>query len=265
VINGLSVLAIVPARGGSKGIPLKNLREVGGRSLVARVGDVVALVPEIDRTVVSTDHHGIAQHAIMTGMSVLWRPAHLAGDRIGDIAVLLHALNGIEKIEGWYYDIVVMLQPTSPLRTPEQVSATIRKLVDENWDAVWTVSETDSKAHPLKQLHVEGGLLDYYDQDGASIIARQELMPVYHRNGIAYAMTRDCILDQRSVMGRKTGAIVTEGHHVSIDTEWDLQIAELALRTSSPQAILRQKDGKDNRASGPSLGTPVDRLRAERV
>jgi CMP-N,N'-diacetyllegionaminic acid synthase len=265
VINGLSVLAIVPARGGSKGIPLKNLREVGGRSLVARVGDVVALVPEIDRTVVSTDHQGIAQHAIMTGMSVLWRPGHLAGDAVGDIAVLMHALSGIEKIEGWYYDVVVMLQPTSPLRTPEQVSATIRKLVDEKWDAVWTVSETDSKTHPLKQLHVEGGLLDYYDDNGADIIARQQLKPVYHRNGIAYAMTRECIMDQRSVMGRKTGAIVTEGHHVSIDTEWDLQIAELALRTSSPQAILRQKDGKDNRASGPSLGTPVDRLRAERV
>ncbi len=104
-----------------------------------------------------------------------------------------------------------------------------RMLVDGGWDSVWTVSPTDSKAHPLKQLTVTGGRLDYYDQGGAAILARQQLKPVYHRNGIAYAMTRECLLEQRSIKGKRSGALVVEGEHVSIDTEWDLALVEFLL------------------------------------
>jgi CMP-N,N'-diacetyllegionaminic acid synthase len=224
------ILAVVPARGGSKGIPLKNLREVGGRSLVARVGDVIRGVPEIDRAVVSTDHEGIANAAEEAGIAAPFRrPEPICGDHIGDIDVLTHALEATEAIDGQRYDIVLMLQPTSPLRTAADVSATIHALVTGGWDSVWTVSPTDSKAHPLKQLTVTGGSLDYYDQGGAAILARQQLKPVYHRNGIAYAMMRECLLEQRSIKGKRSGALVVEGEHVSIDTEWDLALVEFLL------------------------------------
>lgn len=231
MISGKSVLAVVPARGGSKGIRLKNLREVGGRPLVARVGDIVRAVPEVDRAVVSTDSADIARVAKEAGLDApSMRPADLSGDRIGDFDVLLHALKATELVDRRTYDMVVMLQPTSPLRTPAQVSATIRTLVDGNWDSVWTVSPTDSKSHPLKQLTVGGdGCLGYYDPDGERIIARQQLSPVYHRNGIAYAITRECLLDQGSIKGRRAGALVVEGDHVSIDTEWDIQLVEWIL------------------------------------
>lgn len=231
MIDGRSVLAVVPARGGSKGIPLKNLREVGGRSLVARVGDIIAAIPEIDRAVVSTDHEGIATAAEAAGIAAPFRrPEAISGDRIGDIDVLLQALEATEAVDGRRYDIVVMLQPTSPLRTAEQVAGTIRMLVNGGWDAVWTVSETDSKSHPLKQLTVgASGALGYYDETGANIIARQQLQPVYHRNGIAYAMTRDCLL-AGSIKGARTGAFVVKGDHVSIDTEWDLALVELLMK-----------------------------------
>lgn len=230
MIGQHAVLAVVPARGGSKGIPLKNLREVGGRSLVARVGDVVRRVPEIDRAVVSTDHPGIAQAAEAAGIGAPFlRPESLSGDSIGDFDVLLHALEATEAADGRRYEIVVMLQPTSPLRTAEQVSATIRMLAAGAWDSVWTVSETDSKAHPLKQLTVADGQLDYYDPKGAEIIARQQLQPVFHRNGIAYAMTRACLVEQRTIKGRRAGALVVIGSHVSIDTEEDLALAEWIL------------------------------------
>jgi CMP-N,N'-diacetyllegionaminic acid synthase len=225
------VLAVVPARGGSKGVPLKNLREVGGRSLVARVGDVVRQVPEIDRVVVSTEHEGIAKAAEQAGIAAPFRrPDPLCGDRVGDTDVLTHALEATEAIDGIRYDIIVMLQPTSPLRTPGDVSETIRQLVDGAWDSVWTVSETDSKAHPLKQLMVTGHTLKYYDPAGAKIVARQQLTPVYHRNGIAYAMTRACLLEQKSIKGRRTGALIIPGEHVSIDTEWDLALVDFILR-----------------------------------
>src|SRR5712691_4805436 len=180
MIAGRRVLAVVPARGGSKGIQLKNLREVGGRSLVARAGDVIRHVPEIDRAVVSTDHEGIAWAAEEAGIVAPFRrPELLCGDRIADLEVLTHALEATEAIDGQPYDIIVMLQPTSPLRMAADVSATIRMLVDGGWDAVWTVSQTETKAHPLKQLTISGGALDYYDPAGAEIVARQQLTPVY--------------------------------------------------------------------------------------
>jgi len=235
MIQNQSILTVVPARGGSKGVPLKNLRMVGGQSLVSRVSAVVAQVPEIDRAVVSTDHDGIAGAAEAAGLVAPFRrPESLAGDRIGDLEVLTHALQATEKLDGRKYDIVVMLQPTSPFRKPEQVSACIRMLVKGDWDAVWTVSPTDSKSHPLKQLNVgEEGALDLYDASGAQIIARQQLEPVYHRNGIAYAFTRECLLEQKTIRGKRTGALVTEEACVNIDTEWDLELAEFLLSRSS--------------------------------
>ncbi len=213
--------------------------------MVGLVGDVVRASPLdalIDRAVVSTDHDEIARVAEAHGLEAPFRrPESLSSDRIGDVDVLTHALEATEADDGAHYDIIVMLQPTSPLRRPEHVVATIEKLVDEGWDAVWTVSETDSKAHPLKQLILTGGeakaggkgepgeALGYYDPAGAQIIARQQLGPVYHRNGIAYALTRRCLLEHKSLMGPRTGALVLDGHFVSIDTEWDIALVEWIL------------------------------------
>jgi len=227
MIQDLRVLAVVPARGGSKGIPLKNLRKVEGRSLIERVGDAIRGVPEIDRAVVSTDHRGIAEAAQKAGIDApFYRPSEISGDVVSDFDVLIHALEATEAVDSCQYDIVVMLQPTSVLRIPEEVSATIRVLVDGQWDSVWTVSPTDSKAHPLKQLTVSGGMLAYYDSAGSRIVARQQLEPVYHRNGVAYAMTRACLVEQRKIMGARAGALVLERSHISIDTEWDFSLAE---------------------------------------
>ncbi len=223
------ILAVVPARGGSKGIPLKNLRVLGGQSLVARTGTIIAEIPEIDRAVVSTDHDAIAKEAESAGITAPFRrPETLAGDRIGDLEVLTHALETMEQLDQTQYDVIVMLQPTSPFRTAAQVTACIRMLVEGQWDAAWTVSPTDSKGHPLKQLIVgSDDSMELYDPAGAQIIARQQLEPVYHRNGIAYAFTRECLLEQKSIHGKRTGTLIIEEPCVNIDTEWDLQLAEI--------------------------------------
>jgi CMP-N-acetylneuraminic acid synthetase len=227
MINGQRILVVCPARGGSKGIPLKNLQPFLGVPLVARVGHLVAEIPGVDRAVVSTDSEAIAVVAKESGLEVpFFRPESLSGDRISDLEVLSHALVEMERLDGVNYDILVMLQPTSPLRRAEHVMDTIEMLINGDWDAVWTVSETDSKDHPLKQLTVSDGRLDYYDEGGKQIIARQQLVPVYHRNGVAYAIRRDCLLDQKSIKGERTGALVLEGNMVSIDTYWDLELAE---------------------------------------
>jgi CMP-N,N'-diacetyllegionaminic acid synthase len=229
MLDGRRVLAVVPARGGSKGIPLKNLRTIKGRSLIAWVAEVIRDVSEIDRAVISTDHTGIAAAAQEVGLAAPFlRPEALAGDFIGDVDVLNHALLATEGLDNTQYDVVVMLQPTSPLRRASEVSASIRKLVREGWDSVWTVSLTDSKAHPKKQLTITDGALNYYDPVGANLIARQQLQPVYHRNGVAYAFTRNCLIEQH-IKGNRAGALVIGGEHVSIDTEFDIELVEFFL------------------------------------
>lgn len=231
------ILAVCPARGGSKGIPLKNLAPFLGVPLVARVGQLVEEIPIIDRAVVSTDHPDIAEIAKKSGLDApFFRPPDLSGDRISDAPVLIHALEEMERLDNVRYDIVVMLQPTSPLRRPAHVIQAIEMLVSGEWDAVWTLSETDSKSHPLKQLTLDTGRIDYYDPKGCQIIARQQLTPVYHRNGVAYVMTRSCLLEGKTIMGHRTGALVLDEHLVSIDTMWDLKLAEFIFSFQQPSA-----------------------------
>ena len=230
VYKGQKILAVVPARGGSKGLPLKNLRKLKGKPLIGLVADVVREVPIIDRTVVSTDHAEIAAAAVRSGIDAPFRrPREISGDLVGDVDVLSHALRATEAGDGNRYDLLVMLQPTSPLRRPEHVITTIVKCVDEKFDAVWTVSPTDLKAHPLKQLICVDGKISLYDPAGAAVIARQQLSSVYHRNGVAYVVTRECLLQQGTLMGRRTGAVVLDGFHISVDSEWDLLLIEYIL------------------------------------
>jgi CMP-N,N'-diacetyllegionaminic acid synthase len=229
------ILAVVPARGGSTGVKLKNLRTVGGVPLVVLAARIALATPLIDRAVLSTDHPDIAEAGRAAGLAVpFMRPEALSGPRIADWDVLAHALTETERQDGVRYDVVVMLQPTSPGRRVEHVRATIEALVEGGHDAVWTVSETDSKAHPLKQLTIDPqGRLDYYDPAGAAIIARQQLEPVYHRNGIAYAITRQCLLEQKSIKGARTGAVVIADRLVNIDTEFDLTLANFLAKELS--------------------------------
>jgi CMP-N-acetylneuraminic acid synthetase len=110
------------------------------------------------------------------------------------------------------------------------VTKTVAHLVHGNYDAVWTVSEADPKYHPLKQLTMSSeGDLSYFDPAGATIIARQQLKPLYIRNGIAYAMTRDCLTVQKSITGARWGAMQITGELANIDTELDLLWANFLL------------------------------------
>jgi len=225
------ILSVVPARGGSKGIKLKNLRSVGNKSLIEWISHTTKDIGIIDEIITSTDHEEIAKECEKFQIKAPFRrPESLSGDRIGDLEVLSHALLTMEEINDCKYDVVVMLQPTSPLRTAEHVVGTIEKLVDGNFDSVWSVSETDSKGHPFKQLTIDNDELGYYDKEnGGKIIARQQLTPVYHRNGAAYALTRECLIDQKSILGKKASYFLTDGPMISIDTEFDIELIDFYL------------------------------------
>jgi CMP-N,N'-diacetyllegionaminic acid synthase len=234
--GGRRILVVVPARGGSKGVPRKNLRPVLGVPLVARVGQLVAQLGFVDRAVVSTDDEEIAAVAEESGLGAPFRrPEELSGDRVGDLEVLVHALEASEALDQVRYDVVVMLQPTSPLRRARHVEAVVEKLVAEDLDAVWTVGETDLKYHPRKQLALEGGRLSFYDPAGSEVIARQQLVPVYHRNGACYAIARECLLSQRSILGKNAGAVVIDGPMLSIDTLEDFEAVEALLGSGASE------------------------------
>jgi len=232
-------LAIVPARGGSKGIPLKNLKTVAGKSLLAKTLELAQNVPEITDICVSTDHPDIKEAALgFDGVVVINRPEELSGDRVADSPVLQHATGEMERISGKAFDVVVMLQVTSPLRTIDDVTESIAKLVLTGCDAVWTVSPTELHFHPLKQLVLgEDSTMQLFDDRGLQIIARQQLSPVFHRNGSCYALRRDFLMNGDGLFSpHSSQAVISEGERVNIDTDEDLQRAERLIlqREGSP-------------------------------
>ena len=232
--SGKRVLVVIPARGGSKGIPQKNITLVANKPLLSYTTELLRELPWVDQALVSTDDPDVAAEAIRADTAeIVWRPKELAGDRVGDMPVLAHALQESESEISGAFDVVVMLQPTSPLRSAAEVEACVDTLIDGSWDAVWTVSETDLAYHPQKQVKLSpDGTLSFFHESGPHIVARQELEPAFHRNGVCYAFTADFVATAKSVIAEgHTTAIVTPGLHISIDTPGDLLAVEREIRS----------------------------------
>jgi CMP-N,N'-diacetyllegionaminic acid synthase len=231
MIGKFSILAVVPARGGSKGVPKKNIRNLNGRPLIQHTLDVISACEWIDNVAVSTDDLEIMRVVKNLGFEVPFkRPARLATDDTPDMPVLKHALNQSERHFNRKFDVVIMLQPTNPLRKPQDVRVTVELLIDKEFDAVWTLSPTDIRFHPDKQLNLNSqGVLSFCTKNGRFISARQQLKTTYHRNGNTYAFTRHSILNSDSTMCANTGAVVFSDIQVNIDSIEDFTRAEEIL------------------------------------
>lgn len=187
--TGARVLAVVPARGGSKGLPGKNLRPLAGLPLIGHSLRAAELVKSITRCIVSTDAIEIARVAESLGADVPFlRPAELATDATPMAPVLRHALAAVEEQEGAAYDVVVLLDPTSPAREPAEVEAAIGRLAEhEEWDGVISVSAPTF--HPTwvgVREAGDDGRLERYFPAGAGITRRQELDRYLRINGAFY-------------------------------------------------------------------------------
>ena len=236
--RGRRVLAVVPARSGSKGLPHKNLLEIGGASLIARAGAVLAALPWIDARVMSTDSPDYAAEGERHHLSAPFlRPAHLSTDTAGAVETMQHAVEQAEARFGGRFDIVLIIEPTSPLRTADDIEAAVDLLVsDPEAESVVTVSLVDPKFHPLKIFRVEDGRLQYFQAGGAQIVARQQLEPLYTRNGVCYALTRSCLMEYGRIIGPATRALVIERPVVNIDSATDVAIARALLREGHPSS-----------------------------
>ncbi len=221
------ILAVVPARGKSKGIKLKNLRKIKKKSLVALVGTFIQRCGFFDKSVISTDSKKIAKEGIKYKLNVIKRPNYLSGDKISDTKVLIHAVLNAEKYYNQKFDVVVMLHPTSPLRRVDDIRKSILKLINLNCDSVWTISKTDSKYHPYKQLNLKNEKISYYSKHGDKIIYRQQLNQLYHRNSAAYVIKRNFLIKKKKLLSKNTFGHIISSKQISIDSLEDLKTAKM--------------------------------------
>lgn len=217
----LRVLGLIPARGGSKGLPGKNVRPLGGKPLIAHTIAVARLTSSLTRTVVSTDDGEIARVARAHGGDVPFeRPAELASDAAAMWPVVQHALETMDAMEGEPFDAVVLLDPTNPFRTPAQIDAAVSALAqDATCDGVVGVVEPD--ANPLWHSVVEddAGYLTDLVPDAGRFVRRQDVPPVYSITGALYAWRRALVLGESNWRrGRLRKQLVADVPFVPIDT-----------------------------------------------
>ncbi len=231
MIEGLRVLALVPARSGSKGIPDKNMALLGGLSLIARAGKVLAEIPWIDRRIISTDSQRYADEAKRYGLEAPFlRPAELSVDTAGALETFVHALESCEQAEGCRYDFLIVTEPTSPFREPTDIEATMKALLSAGADSAVTVSRIDTKTHPYKVFSITDGRLRYFSEEGKRITARQALEPLYARNGLCYGFRRETLLTKRALITDNTVSVITHRPVVNIDEPLDLLWAEFLFQ-----------------------------------
>lgn len=228
----MNILGIIPARGGSKGIPRKNLYPLAGQPLIWYTFQAVRTSTVLTRTILTTEDQEIAEYAVQQGIAVPFlRPVDLAQDDTSSLAVIEHALHALA--DDFVPDVVVLLQPTTPLRQGLHIDEAVRLLVEQDAEAVVSVTPIPAHYHPywafaLNEAHV---MQPFDDRGGPQRYPRRQLLPpVYSRNGAVYAARRQLIQEQHTLYGsRPLAYIMPPDVSVNIDSLEDLQAAERSL------------------------------------
>jgi CMP-N-acetylneuraminic acid synthetase len=212
---------MVLARSGSRGIADKNMRVVSGRTLIARAAETVGRCTTVDARMISTDSARYLEE--------------LASDSATAVDTAIHALLEAERHYDRTFDIALIIEPTSPLRRPEDIDACVRLVAEDGVDSVVAVSPVDAKFHPKKLLRIEEGHLRHYDAGGDQITARQQLESgLYYRNGICYAIRRRALVEDQRIFTDRTRPFVVDRPVVNIDEPFELELAEFLLRRADP-------------------------------
>lgn len=246
-MSAFSTIAIIPARGGSKGLPGKNLRRLGGLPLIAHSVRYAQLCPEIDRCIVSTDSDEIAHAAREAKGDVPFlRPSELSEDSTPMLPVLQHAVQNVERLDGRHYEFVLLLQPTSPFRSPEDVTRAL-EIIRHDSNAVGVVAVSPPSFNPrVVCVEEKQGYLDFAFEKKL-YTCRQDAKPVYRINGMLYVWRRDYLmrtLSEQLYAEPHRVLVVPEERAIDIDTLHDFQLAEAMLQAG----ILRLPWSKEARA-----------------
>jgi CMP-N,N'-diacetyllegionaminic acid synthase len=227
----MRTLGIVPARGGSKGVPRKNIRPLAGVPLLEYTARAAAEARLLSRVILSTDDQEIADVGRRSDLEVPFlRPAHLAQDDTPMMAVVQHAVSWLET-NGHRFDAVCLLQPTSPLRRAADIDACIDLLAATDADAVMTILPVPHEHNPhWVYFRAADGALRLTTGERDPISRRQALPEAFHREGSVYVTRRDVVMERNSLYGKQLiGHLVDPERSVSIDTIEDWQRAECLL------------------------------------
>jgi CMP-N-acetylneuraminic acid synthetase len=226
------VLAVIPARGGSKGVPRKNVRLLCGRPLISYTIECANAVRELfHRVVVSTDDEEIASVARQYGADVPFlRPVELARDDSPAIPAVQHAVSWIEEHDRLRLDWVLLLQPTEPFRGPDDIRRCLELGFAGGCDSVISVVQVFA-VHPILMKRIEENRLLPFCLEEKEGTRRQDYRPeAYMRNGAVYLTRRDVLMEQGSIWGENIRPYVMPFENsVSIDTELDLKMAEVLM------------------------------------
>jgi len=227
----MNVLALITARGGSKSIPKKNIAPLAGKPLIAWTIEAALQSRGLNRVIVSTDDKEIAQVGRDWGAEVpFMRPAELAQDDSPHIAVLEHAIRWLKAHDAACPHYIMTLQPTSPLRTAEDIDGAIQ--IAEARDAIAVVSVCETEHHPYlsKRILEDGTLADFVSSDIA-YLCRQALPPAYALNGAIYLNRCESLLRDKTFLPQGAyGYIMPHERSLDIDSLWDFYLADLILR-----------------------------------
>lgn len=228
------VLALIPARGGSKSIPHKNIKPLGGVPLLAYSVVAGREAQSVDRVIVSTDNPQIAEIARRWGAEVPFlRPAEMARDDSTDISAFEHALTWLDEYEDYRPDLVVQLRPTSPLRPPDCVDAAVELLhADPHADSVRGVVPSGQNPYKMWRFNADGSMRPLLDSEFVEPynMPRQLLPPTYWQTGHIDVIRRGVIMDQHSMTGRRIVPLVIDPlYMIDIDSARDWHQAEWML------------------------------------
>jgi CMP-N-acetylneuraminic acid synthetase len=226
-----NILGVITARGGSKGIPGKNVKELGEKPLIAYTIEVAKVSKLISHLIVSTDDEKIANVCRDYGADVPFiRPAELATDTAAHVEVMQHAVNFMENKLGLKFDYIVILQPTSPFRKVEDIDDTLKKIINNpRADSAVSLVEIENN-HPIKIKKLEGDRVIPYCME-ENIFRRQDLPVAYKRSGAVYIMTRELLMRENKIFGDYIiGHIIPSERSIDIDNEFDWLRAEYMLK-----------------------------------
>lgn len=227
MLNNYSILAVIPARGGSKSIPGKNLCKIGENSLVSIAAQLLNNLDFVDARILSTDDLDIAAEGLKCGVDVPFiRSKELSTDEANSVDMWRDAWARAEEYYNRKFDISLLLEPTSPMRSADDIYKTIMMLVSEKVGCVVTVSKTPAHFTPHKALKLtESNDLSFYIEKGEQFSLRQRIPDFYHRNGICYAVTREHLLNNGLLLEENTKALIIDRNVVNIDDPFDLEMA----------------------------------------
>ena len=223
----MNIISIIPARGGSKGIPRKNIKLLNGKPLISYSIDASNSCSLIDDTYVSTEDAEISEISKGNNAEVIERPDELAGDDSSSIDVILHVLDYLEN-RGELPDLFVLLQPTSPLRTSEDIEASINLFLESDCDSLVSVCELDHRS--LLNFSLEDGFLVQNNNEALFNSRRQDIPTHYSLNGAIYITTPEFIRKNKSFYSDKTiPHVMSKEKSIDIDTSFDFKLAEFLL------------------------------------